>query len=103
MIATYVNHKLAFLLVQNVAYLLFSVEPKRGHHHYVLLIHRACKKPTFVLQCSLSVLYSNLQTLLFYSQFITDKFLYDQSVAMEGLLDCGLKEQLFELAKVSTC
>ncbi|CAI8053290.1 Ultraviolet-B receptor UVR8 [Geodia barretti] len=34
-----------------------------------------------------------------FSQFITDKFLYDQSVAMEGLLDCGLKEQLFELAK----
>ena len=35
-----------------------------------------------------------------YSQFITDKFLYDQSVAMESLLKCGLKEQLFELAKV---
>ena len=34
------------------------------------------------------------------SQFITDKFLYDQSVAMDSLLECGLKEQLFELAKV---
>ena len=37
----------------------------------------------------------------FCSQFITDKFLYDQSFAMETLLECGLKEQLFELAKVS--
>ena len=37
-----------------------------------------------------------------FSQFITDKFLYDQSVAMETLLKCGLKEQLFELAKVTT-
>ena len=34
------------------------------------------------------------------SQFITDKFLYDQRVAMESLLECGLTEQLFELAKV---
>lgn len=38
--------------------------------------------------------------ILISSQFITDKFLYDQSVAMESLLECGLKEQLFELAKV---
>ena len=38
--------------------------------------------------------------LLLPSQFITDKFLYDQSAAMESLLKCGLKEQLFELAKV---
>ena len=34
------------------------------------------------------------------SQFITDKFLYDQRAAMESLLECGLTEQLFELAKV---
>ena len=35
------------------------------------------------------------------SQFINDKFLYNQSVAMEMLVRTGLKEQLFELAKVS--
>ena len=34
-----------------------------------------------------------------YSQFITDKFLYDQPEAMHLLIQCGLKEQLFELAK----
>lgn len=37
---------------------------------------------------------------LSYSQFINDKFLYDHSVAMEMLVQCGLKEQLLELAKV---
>lgn len=36
---------------------------------------------------------------LHFSQFITDKFLYDQPEAMHLLIQCGLKEQLFELAK----
>ena len=36
-----------------------------------------------------------------FSQFLSEKFLYDQSVAMELLVQCGLKEQLFDLAKVS--
>ena len=35
-----------------------------------------------------------------FSQFLSEKFLYDQSVAMELLVQCGLKEQLFDLAKV---
>ena len=34
-----------------------------------------------------------------YSQFITDKFLYNQREAMHLLIQCGLKDQLFELAK----
>ncbi len=35
-----------------------------------------------------------------FTQFINDKFQYSQSVAMEILVQSGLKEQLFELAKV---
>ena len=35
------------------------------------------------------------------TQFINDKFLYDHMVAMETLIQCGMKEQLIELAKVS--
>jgi len=35
-----------------------------------------------------------------FTQFINDKFQYDQKNAMEILVRCGLKEQLFELAKV---
>ncbi|XP_064397834.1 uncharacterized protein LOC135344542 isoform X2 [Halichondria panicea] len=34
-----------------------------------------------------------------FTQFINDKFQYSQSVAMEILVQSGLKEQLFELAK----
>ena len=102
-IATYVNHKIT--CTKRGIFAMFSVEPKLGHHHYVLLIVHIMRVRSQVLfyTVSLSVLCSNLQTLLFSSQFITDKFLYDQSVAMESLLDCGLKEQLFELAKVGTC
>ncbi len=37
-----------------------------------------------------------------FSQFLSEKFLYDQSVAIELLVQCGLKEQLFDLAKVSS-
>ena len=37
-----------------------------------------------------------------FTQFINDKFQYNQMVAMEILVQCGLKEQLFELAKVRT-
>ena len=36
-----------------------------------------------------------------FSQFLSEKFLYDQSVAMDLLVQCGLKEQLFDLAKAS--
>lgn len=36
------------------------------------------------------------------SQFINDKFLYNHELAMEMLVQCGLKEQLLELAKVLT-
>lgn len=36
------------------------------------------------------------------SQFINDKFLYNHGLAMEMLVQCGLKEQLLELAKVLT-
>ncbi len=35
-----------------------------------------------------------------FTQFINDKFQYSQSIAMEILVQSGLKEQLFELAKV---
>ena len=38
-----------------------------------------------------------------FSQFLSEKFLYDQTVAMELLIHCGLKEQLFDLAKVCVC
>lgn len=34
------------------------------------------------------------------SQFINDKFLYNHTLAMEMLVQSGLKEQLLELAKV---
>ena len=37
-----------------------------------------------------------------FSQFLSEKFLYDQSIAMDLLVQCGLKEQLFDLAKVSS-
>ena len=37
-----------------------------------------------------------------FSQFLSEKFLYDQSIAMDLLVQCGLKEQLFDLAKVHT-
>lgn len=37
-----------------------------------------------------------------FSQFLSEKFLYDQSIAMDLLVQCGLKEQLFDLAKVRT-
>ena len=36
-----------------------------------------------------------------FSQFLSEKFLYDQTVAMEMLIQCGMKEHLFDLAKVS--
>ena len=35
-----------------------------------------------------------------FTQFLGDKFLYDQVQAMELLVVAGLKEQLFDLAKV---
>lgn len=35
-----------------------------------------------------------------FSQFLSEKFLYDQEAAMKLLVQCGLKEQLFDLAKV---
>jgi len=53
----------------------------------------------FLFSCQLCIL-STPHSHLFYSQFINDKFLYDHSVAMEMLVQCGLKEQLLELAKV---
>lgn len=37
-----------------------------------------------------------------FTQFINDKFQYNQSIAMEILVQSGLKEQLFELAKVNS-
>ena len=36
------------------------------------------------------------------SLFINDKFLYNHALAMEMLVQSGLKEQLLELAKVLT-
>jgi len=36
-----------------------------------------------------------------FTQFLSEKFLYDQTLAMDLLIETGLKEQLFDLAKVS--
>ena len=35
-----------------------------------------------------------------FTQFLSEKFLYDQTLAMDMLIQAGLKEQLFDLAKV---
>ena len=37
-----------------------------------------------------------------FTQFLSEKFLYDQTQAMNLLIEAGLKGQLFDLAKVST-
>ncbi len=51
---------------------------------------------------TLCTLYSCLKFVfsLLFSQFINDKFQYNHQVAMEMLIKCGLKDQVFELAKV---
>ncbi len=35
-----------------------------------------------------------------FTQFLSEKFLYDQTLAIDMLIQAGLKEQLFDLAKV---
>ena len=36
-----------------------------------------------------------------FTQFLSEKFLYDQTQAMDLLIVSGLKEQLFDMAKVT--
>ena len=45
-------------------------------------------------------IHATIDSVFFLSQFVRDQFLYNQTVAMELLISCGLKEQLLELAKV---